>query len=278
MLVLGVLLAVLAALLHKGYERGDFRPRLVLREIEGSFTEGRPRVLFVGNSFTSANDLPRMFASIALSLGTRVAVDSHVPGGQTLEGHSKDPAALAKIKARDWDFVVLQEQSQKPAFSPEQVEAETTAPALRLNSRIHDAHPAAKVVFYETWGRRNGDDDNCGHLPDICTYEGMQKRLNESYTLMVQRSSGTLAPVGEAWAKVRAEHPKIELYSGDGVHPSPQGTYLAACVFYAVLMHKRLAGAESFGLDRQEALLLQKAAEEIVFNPPRPKGAPAIAP
>lgn len=125
-------------------------------------------------------------------------------------------------------------------------------------------------MFYETWGYKSGDADNCGILPDICTYEGMQKRLNESYTLMAERSSGTLAPVGEAWAKVRAEHPQIPLYESDGVHPSPQGTYLAACVFYAVLMRKRLTGAESFGLDREEALLLKKAAEEIVFYPLRP--------
>lgn len=70
LLALGVLSAVLAALLHKGYEHGDYRPRLELHAIKGSFTEGRPRVLFIGNSFTAANDLPRMFAGIARSLGT----------------------------------------------------------------------------------------------------------------------------------------------------------------------------------------------------------------
>jgi hypothetical protein len=280
LLALGILSTVLVSLLwREKKELRKIRSSLEAPAPEESFSdEGSPRVLFVGNSFTSVNDLPHALARIARSLGDPITVAAHAPGGQTLDGHSRDPSALEKIRERDWDFVVLQEQSQRPAFSPEQVEAQTIAPALRLNEIIHAAHPAAKVVFYETWGRKDGDSDNCRMLPAVCAYEGMQKRLDESYALMAVRSSAILAPVGEAWAKVRTEHPEIELYASDGIHPSLQGTYLAACVFYAVIFHKSPAGSRSSGVDRSEALLLQKAAESVVFDPSRPKGAPSGPP
>jgi hypothetical protein len=258
LLALGALAVVLGAVLYHQNPRPDSR--------EASHEDGKPSVLFVGNSFTSVNDLPGTFARVALSLGDRVAVGAHAPGGQTFEGHLKDPEVLKKIMARDWDFIVLQEQSQRPSFGPEQVEAETVAPALKLNKMIREAHPSTRVVFYETWGRRNGDPDNCKNLPNLCAYEGLQNRLNESYALMARRSSALLAPVGEAWSKVRAEHPEIDLYAADGVHPSLSGTYLAACVFYASLLRKPATGADALGLDRREALLLQQTADRAVFG------------
>ena len=86
-----------------------------------------------------------------------------------------------------------------------------------------------------TWGRENGDSQNCASYPPICTYEGMQDRLTESYTEMAQNNESLLAPIGIAWKDIREQHPEINLYSSDGSHPSIQGSYLAACVFYAIL-------------------------------------------
>jgi len=266
LLAVMVLAGILAGILHRENARGDFRRFLEKPVPAGFYAEGSPSVFFIGNSFTSVNDLPILFARLARSLGDKPGVEGYAPGGQTFAGHAKDSELLKKISARAWDFVVLQEQSQRPAFSPKQVETDTIVPALALDAMIHASHPGTKVVFYETWGRKNGDQANCKDLPNICTYEGQQKRLDESYALMAERSSGILVPVGEAWAKVRAEHPEIELYAADGIHPSEQGTYLAACVFYAVLFHKRLTGAERFGLSEKETLILQRAAEQVVFG------------
>jgi len=264
LLTVGVLATVLGAMLSRQRAHSDLDPRAMETTPRAASPGGRPRVLFIGNSFTSVNDLPRLFARLAQSLGTPVIADGYAPGGRTLEGHTKDPEVLRRVKSAEWDFVVLQEQSQKPAFAPGRVEAETIAPALQLNGLIRAAQPGAQVVFYETWGRKNGDQDNCRALPDICTYSGMQQRLNASYRLMAARASGILAPVGEAWARVRTEHPEIELYGPDGVHPSLAGSYLAACVFYAALIHRTLKGADTMGLGEREARILQSTAEEVV--------------
>ncbi len=267
LLALVVLSGALVGILKYEDERYHFRDTIQERVQGDVYAEGKPSVLFIGNSFTSVNDLPRTFAKLARSLGENVGVGGYAPGGQSFDGHSKDPAVAKLISSREWDYVVLQEQSQRPAFAEQQVQDETIAPAMMLVAMIRRAHRSSKVVFYETWGRKNGDQDNCKSLPDICTYDGQQKRLDESYALMAQLSGSLLVPVGEAWAKVRAAHPEIELYAGDGVHPSPQGTYLAACVFYATLFHKKLTGADRVIVSEAQAQVLQKAAEEACLGP-----------
>ncbi len=73
-------------------------------------------VLFIGNSYTTANDLPSMFRQIALSLGDTVSTGMQAPGGYTLMDHLYAPATQSAIASQQWDYVVLQEQSQYGAM------------------------------------------------------------------------------------------------------------------------------------------------------------------
>ncbi len=225
------------------------------------------RVLFIGNSFTSANDLPALLAGVAASLGDKIEADSLAPGGYGFEQHARDAATRTLIGSKEWDFVVLQEQSQRPALPEFQVAAEVIPYALQLDKLVRTLPASAKTVFFETWGRRDGDRDNCRNIPEVCTYEGMQRRLSATYADLAVKTGGLLAPVGTAWKGVRAAHPEIELYSGDGIHPSKEGSYLAACVFYSVLFGKSPVGAADLGLGVKQASILQKAAAASVLPP-----------
>ncbi len=222
-------------------------------------------VLFIGNSFTSVNDLPKTVSEIAKSLRDRVNYDSYTPGGYKLSDHIKDQQALHKIQAQPWDYVVLQEQSQLPSFITSQVNQETTPFVVGLDKLIHQNHSATKTVLYETWGYQDGDSQNCPVVPGVCDYQGMQARLTQAYQSLAAQISADLAPVGEAWATVRATHPEIQLYQSDGKHPSEAGTYLAACVFYETLFHKPVTGATKLSLDASQANTLQQIAQETVF-------------
>jgi lysophospholipase L1-like esterase len=224
------------------------------------------RVLFIGNSFTSTNDLPKTFAFLAASLGAQVIYDMAAPGGYTLQQHSSDQTTLAKINLGTWDYVVLQEQSELPAVAPASVAQQVTPPARQLSQLISSANPQAQVVFYETWGYKNGDQTYCSSVSSLCSYDTMQARLNYSYGQLAAANSALLAPVGEAWAAVRSAHPEIELYQSDGKHPSAAGTYLAACVFYVTLFKKSAVGAANLGLDRATAKALQTIASQTVLN------------
>jgi hypothetical protein len=94
------------------------------------------QVLFIGNSYTGVNNLPQLFSDLSLSLGDSVFVDSYNPGGYTFEMHVVDANTIAKINSRPWDFVVLQEQSQRPSFPPAQVAMDVYPYARQLDSLI----------------------------------------------------------------------------------------------------------------------------------------------
>ena len=242
---------------------------------------GAPHVLFVGNSYTLYNELPVAFARVARSVGVPCAVDMVAPGSFTFERHSRYPATQQKIQARAWDFVVLQEQSQRAAFDESQVAREVIPAATALDSLIHESSPRTRTVFFETWGRRDGDPDNCKPVPRVCTYAGMQARLTDTYADLGRRTGAIVAPVGSAWAIVRRSHPEVNLYVADGSHPSLQGTYLAACVFVAALFGKSPVGATALQIAPSEAAVLQQAAEQVVLGHPTQNeqpGAPGEVP
>jgi hypothetical protein len=74
--------------------------------------------------------------------------------------------------------------------------------------------------------------------------------------------------VGAAWRYIRETQPSIQLYVGDGSHPSVAGTYLAASVFYVSLFHKAIIPnlAYTAGLDAVTAQHLVDAANLVVLD------------
>ncbi|MCT4583193.1 MAG: PKD domain-containing protein [Flavobacteriales bacterium] len=224
-------------------------------------------VLFLGNSYTGVNNLPSLTAQLATSLGDTINYDSNTPGGQTLQGHSTNSTSLNKIAQGNWDFVVLQDQSQRPSFPPSQVATEVYPYAATLVDSIRSANVCTTPLFYMTWGRENGDQQNCQFYTPICTYDGMQQRLRESYLEMTYNNQASVSPVGVAWKYTRDHFPNIDLYTSDGSHPSLAGSYLAACVFYSSMFRTSPEGATfEAGLPTSTASTLQNIAKLIVID------------
>jgi hypothetical protein len=119
-----------------------------------------------------------------------------------------------------------------------------------------------------TWGRKNGDAGNCAAYPPVCTYEGMQQRLRESYLEMSNDNNATCSPVGVAWRTFRNLYPAVELYNPDESHPSVNGTYLAACVFYSTIYQKNTTGAAYVlaGVNAADATNIQTVASSTVLD------------
>ena len=247
----------------------NIKPFLILAFvvfISSSFAQTK-NVLFLGNSYTGVNNLPLLTYNLALSLGDTINYDSNTPGGYTYEGHSTNATSLAKIAQGNWDFVVLQEQSQKPSFPSSQVATEVYPYAQILVDSINSANSCTEPIFYMTWGRKNGDAGNCAFYPPLCTYDGMQGRLRESYIEMAVDNDCSVSPVGAAWKYVRDNYPTLELYSADESHPSINGSYLAACVHYASMFRESPVGASFIStLTAIDAAVLQEAAESVVLD------------
>ena len=217
--------------------------------------------LFVGNSYTYVNNLPGVIKEIANSNGHQFYHQSHTPGGATFSQHASNSNLQNQLNEEEWDYVILQGQSQNPSFPPNQVASEVYPFAESLCNDIRMANTCSNPLFFMTWGRENGDTQNCQFYEPLCTYEGMQDRLIESYTEMAEMNNSLLAPVGIAWKNLRANYPTINLYSSDGSHPSIHGTYLSACLFYSILFTE--SPVNSYipdGITPSDAVLIQEVA------------------
>lgn len=225
------------------------------------------KILFIGNSYVYTNDLPAMLYALALSNGDTIIHDNSAPGGYTFAQHTTNATTLAKINAQDWDYVILQEQSQMPSFPPAQVQSDTYPYAEQLNDLIQTHDSCTQTVFFMTWGRKYGDAANCAFYPPLCTFDGMQARLRESYLAMGNANEALVTPVGQAFKYARMADSTINLYSPDNSHPSVAGTYLAACTFYATLYQTSPVGLSfTAGLAANEATFLQQIAQQTVFD------------
>ncbi|MHC1707783.1 MAG: T9SS type A sorting domain-containing protein [Bacteroidales bacterium] len=230
-------------------------------------TPGYKKVLFLGNSYTYANDLPGLLREVAASAGDTVEVDSNTPGGYTFQLHSNNIASLDKIMQGDWDFVVLQEQSQIPSFPISQVESMCFPYAHILDSIINQYNSCGETMFFMTWGRKNGDASNCASWPPVCTYHGMDSLLRLRYQILADSNDAVLSPVGAVWHYLRDNFPNIELYSADESHPSPSGTYAAACAFYSSIFRKDpLDIVYNYTLSPVDAANIRYAASKVVFD------------
>lgn len=225
-----------------------------------------PKVLFIGNSYTEYNNLPEVLKMLANSNGDSLKYVSNTPGGCTFQQHLFNQSA-SYIRQGDWDYVVLQEQSQIPSFPDNDFYNICYPYAQQLCQMINQYCSDAQTVFYMTWGRKYGDQQNCQIFPPLCTYEGMDSLLYLRYMIMAEDNDAWVSPVGALWHYIRDNHPDIDLYGSDGSHPSAAGTYAAACSFYALIYGKTpLNSPYTFSLSDQVAKTIQKAAETVVYD------------
>lgn len=224
----------------------------------------RVRILYIGNSLTEVNDLPGMISFLGRARNIPVSSDSYTPGGYTLAMHVSDKSLIAKINRGIWDVVVIQDQSQMPAHRA-QVESEMFPSAKKLVELVKKANPKARILFYQTMARRDGDKQNARAYPEIASYIGMQKKVNDSYASLARIESAELVPVGEVWAKVREQLPSLVIYADD-THPNPVGTYLVACVFFESLFKESSLGLPvppSVQLDQLTESALQRLVTKV---------------
>jgi hypothetical protein len=179
-------------------------------------------ILFIGNSFTYSNDLPRMIQGLANSRGRKIEVEMQAPGGCTLEKHWQDGKAAELIKSKQWDYVVLQEHSDGPINNLKGMKEF----AGKFDELIKKQ--GAKTVLFMTWARQD-------KAPT-------QRKITTGYEETAKELGATLVPVGLAWQKATSGNKSLTLHSADKHHPNEQGSYLAACVFFSMLVDPKNDG------------------------------------
>ncbi len=165
------------------------------------------RILFIGNSHTYYNDMPRMVQKRAIEAGFDCRVTMLAHPGWFLAQHVQEPDVRFNILFGDYDYVVLQEHAHP--FGPEEKYRDA---AIRLHELIREA--GSVPVIYETWARKGEPE--------------MQPHMNKVHRAIAEEIDALLAPVGENWWAYQRSWPEIEMYAEDGEHASQAGSDFAA--------------------------------------------------
>lgn len=206
------------------------------------------KVLFVGNSYTAANDLPGTVQALAAaSAGPPLAIEAIAVPGARLADHWLTSGAKERIMVGDLDRVVLQGQSVEPIYSP----ADFDLNAKRFADLLDEV--GSEGVWFATWARRDLEGD-----PLL-----IAQMLDDRYRAAAAHHGDRLARVGTAWEIWLYTHTDVPLFSSDNTHPNPAGTLLSACVIYQALTGTTATVPDPapFGIPREVATALCALSE-----------------
>ncbi len=165
------------------------------------------KVLFLGNSHTANNDVPKMVMNIIESDNRRRSLKFEFKGGPTLESLAKSNEVKKLIQTGKFTDVVLQgaslSSSHKYRYSQEG--------AIAL-AKLADS-TQAKVWHFAEWPRRNWKE-----TPYIL---GIYQSISKT-------GGGKVIPICKVWDELLKHNPKLPLWSDDGNHASLLGSYTAS--------------------------------------------------
>jgi hypothetical protein len=147
-----------------------------------------------------------------------------------------------RVPSPPWDYALLNDQSMRPTDWNNKRESSARALQNTYGPLLLDAQ--ATPILYMTWGYWRDDFDDMDNFVDIPTftrqlYEGYQYYAEALQEVLPETQKPRIAPVGLAFLLIWEENPSFweeKLLSPvDHFHPSPHGTYLAACVIYSTI-------------------------------------------
>ena len=187
------------------------------------------KMLMIGNSFTFYWNLPQVLEKMFESSGIHIEVFQKTIGGSKLYEHWSYHMEES-YDLENYDFVVLNDHS--------------TYPLLQLDS-------CAKYIRYFTEAATKGNVKS--YVYGTWEYPYLKKISSQrrSNTMQIldsisETNDVTYVPVGEAFQYIENSNSDFDLYMDDNKHPSPNGTYLIACVFYSMI-----TGNSPIGLPRR---------------------------
>lgn len=212
-------------------------------------------ILFIGNSRTSANDMPQMVRRIADSAEypSKLHVEMHGPSDESMTGHAANPR-VRELLAQDWDHVVLQAQSTELIDRPNW--GKWLQPATELIALVKMNH--ASPAMFVTW--RYTDQCSDDRKWNASQNSAMHTAIQEQHSWLARTTGVGLVNVGVVWESVLDRQQDFSLYT-DCNHPSVYGSYLSALMLFGTLLGGDVSAVTYTpdGVQPQQADLLRKA-------------------
>jgi hypothetical protein len=187
------------------------------------------KVLMIGNSFTFYWNLPQVIECMFQERNENITVDQKTIGGSNLAKHwilnKKEDYSIEK-----YEYLVLNDHSTNPLTN-----VDACGTYIRKFVKLAKENNSIPLI-YGTW--------EYPYLKDIS--KNKKSNTMEILDSISRVNQAIYVPVGNAFKYLEESYPEINLYMDDNKHPSPNATYLAACVFYAMI-----TGENPIGLPRR---------------------------
>lgn len=217
-------------------------------------------------------------------------VDQKSSGNSMRVKKRETTPAVEKILSKSWTAVILQE-STIPVLIPEQRKYWVAPAIIYFDSLIRARN--GKTIFYQNYALQEYPQKYCfTYGPSDAIFRrmafdpGQRMELpanaacsdsflssgNEFAVFKKEQDSlatkigASVAEVGHYFELCKQQHPEIQLYVGAGdSHPSKEGSYLIACVFFKALTKDSLKEITySAGIDKVTSRKLRELVESGV--------------
>ncbi len=234
-------------------------------------------ILFLGNSLIFYNDMPAIFDNIAKAAGKNVSVSSITKGSATISDFASSETAVGqefskKLLTKKWDYIIIEPSRRITPYENTVLEAEIAS--AKTIQRFAKSS-GAEILLYSVWGNNTGNlTVYTANSPINIVSSGTQsiprgahaRFMYETAELISEELGGVkIIKSGYAFENLIADHPDINLYHSDERHPSPEGSYLAACTVFSTIFGEKTEGIDyTFNLASAEKL--QKASDATVID------------
>ena len=166
------------------------------------------RILFIGNSLTSTNNLPRIVKELYAELGIIISTRTIAPPGYGLEDHWNVGTIQLLINSNYYDYVIIQQGPSSQDYGRESL--------IEYGGRIADLcnNNDTKLAFLMVW-------------PSVTNYYTFDGVIT-NYTDAATSSNAILIPVGRNWKYYIDQTGDYSYYGSDNFHPSVKGSEKAA--------------------------------------------------
>lgn len=190
------------------------------RTSHGDFDTATTKILFVGNSLTYSNDLPKLVYELTKSRNREIFTKMIAKPNYALIDHLDLGSRVAtEIRAKKYDYVVVQ---QGPSSQPESrtllFEGGKRFSALCRASKT-------KLAFFMVWPSR--------------TYYNTFDLVIKNHTDVASEYNAILCPVGSAWKNYFDSTSDYSYYGPDEFHPSLAGSKEAARIITNAIFKER---------------------------------------
>lgn len=225
-------------------------PRLVENMLKGTGHTVRQDSCLRGGATLSSlweqgNGMNELFRCNAALIDSSNEISSYDTGYPTIEALIMGMEQTANtIKRRGRNVLIVNDHTQSPARIGSR---DATAAALRENYLpciYNNLRDSVLILFLQTPAYRFAKIKGTEDLGDFDEFTRRTREGYQFYSDIVQETpladsqvESQIAPIGEAFRILRQRNKDLweKLYCVDDFHPSPHGTWLQACILYALI-------------------------------------------